>query len=184
MSLYKKWTNATGTKTYFAWRSMRRRCYQLNDAAYKNYGGRGISVCHQWRVSYDQFVSDIGLCPEGLSLDRIDCNGNYEPSNCRWATPRMQTNNKRNNHLLVYNGLALNICEWADKLGIERDTLCRRINVYKMPLDKALQEERPNHWRHGTRHGYEKYKCRCDSCRAAHNSHCRETRRKKNYYRT
>lgn len=78
------------------WRGMRRRCYDENNISYYNYGGRGIRVCEAWQASYDQFLADMGRRPSPEhSLDRIDPDADYEPSNCRWATKKEQTDNRR-----------------------------------------------------------------------------------------
>ena len=77
------------------WISMRARCYKKWCTSYPNYGGRGITVCERWRNSFPNFLADMGERPPGHSIDRIDNDGNYEPSNCRWATPKQQTNNQR-----------------------------------------------------------------------------------------
>ena len=74
---------------------MKQRCYNEFNAAYPNYGGRGVTVCDQWRDDYDAFETDMGPRPDGCSLDRINCHGNYEPDNCRWATREEQNNNRR-----------------------------------------------------------------------------------------
>jgi hypothetical protein len=82
------------TPTYISWSSMKQRCENPKAPDYPRYGGRGITFCDQWR-SYEVFRSDMGLRPEGLTLDRIENNGNYGPTNCQWATPKQQAKNRR-----------------------------------------------------------------------------------------
>jgi hypothetical protein len=82
------------SREYKAWAAMKQRCSNPRNASYENYGGRGISFCEEWH-SFEAFFADKGECPEGYSLDRIDPNGNYEPSNCRWADNKQQAQNRR-----------------------------------------------------------------------------------------
>lgn len=83
------------TRTYRTWDSMRQRCLNPRDKKYKDYGGRGILICARWLESFSKFLEDMGEKPIGLSIDRINNDGNYESSNCRWATPLQQRHNQR-----------------------------------------------------------------------------------------
>lgn len=86
-------------REYRTWKDMRSRCNNPNNKDFSNYGGRGISVCERWN-DFSAFLLDMGCRPEGMTIDRIDVDGNYEPKNCRWATQKTQANNKRNNRIL------------------------------------------------------------------------------------
>lgn len=89
-------SNHKNSKTFNAWVNMKKRCFDKNNKSYHNYGGRGITVCDRW-MKFENFLEDMGCPSSELTLDRINTDGNYEPSNCRWATQKEQQNNRRNN---------------------------------------------------------------------------------------
>jgi len=89
-----------GSPTYSSWHGMKQRCANPNRDVYKDYGGRGITMCERWN-KFEKFLEDMGECPKGLTLDRIDNNGNYEPGNCRWVSMLEQTYNRRKNNTLT-----------------------------------------------------------------------------------
>jgi hypothetical protein len=107
---------------------MRQRCGNPNDKNYPSYGGRGIKVCERWLESLENFVADMGYAPKGLTLDRIDVDGNYEPSNCRWASRRTQQRNRRNNPKVEYKGQMVNIVDLAEMHGLTNRTLRYRLS--------------------------------------------------------
>lgn len=118
------------TSEYRAWQTMRLRCTVPANAAYPNYGGRGIKVCERWLNSVEAFIDDMGPKPSPKhELDRYpDNDGNYEPGNCRWATRSENDRNLRNNRIVEHEGEALTIAAWAERYGIRPDTLLKRIN--------------------------------------------------------
>lgn len=112
---------------YNSYRSMMSRCYRKKDASYPLYGGRGISVCDEWH-DIEQFESWVNEHPyfDGATIDRIDSDGNYEPSNCKWSTMFEQCNNRRNTLFIEHNGETHSVSEWAEITGIKRSTLKNR----------------------------------------------------------
>jgi hypothetical protein len=116
------------TVTYTCYSSMKARCYYHGENNYKDYGGRGIRVCQRWLDSFENFYEDMGERPKGMSIERIDNNGDYEPDNCRWATQREQMNNTRRNVALEYKGRTMNMSQWARELGISRACLWKRVD--------------------------------------------------------
>lgn len=113
---------------YKTWAAMKSRCYYPKNISYRNYGGRGIKVCDRWRDSFEAFLEDMGKRPSTRhTLDRIDSNGHYEPSNCRWATYTEQLRNRKTVKLLTFNGATKCIPEWADELGISASKIRARL---------------------------------------------------------
>lgn len=130
----------TGTRLYQAWENMRARCNRKSSREYENYGGRGISVCEEWQASYESFKKwalSNGYA-DNLTLDRIDTNGNYEPSNCRWISNQLQQYNKRNNRNITFNGKTQTLNQWAKELGIIPKTLQGRLDKSGWSVEKAL----------------------------------------------
>ncbi len=112
-----------------AWCKMLARCRNPNDNVFHHYGGRGIRVCDAWSHSYEAFLRDMGRRPSlAHSLDRVDVNGDYEPSNCRWATKVEQMRNTRDNHVLTHQGVSATLAEWAERTGINSRTLQTRVS--------------------------------------------------------
>lgn len=117
----------THSKIYRVWWAMMCRCFTKSTTHYARYGGRGITVCEQWK-KFENFYDDMGDMPSSKhTLDRINNDGNYEPSNCRWATRKEQGNNRNTCVYLTYNNEKMSITRWAEKLGISEVTLQTRI---------------------------------------------------------
>lgn len=118
--------NKRHTREYNIWNVMKQRCYNPKIKSYPNYGGRGVVMCDRWRGDngFINFLEDMGKCPSLLhSLDRIDFNGIYEPSNCRWATSSEQTRNTRKNVWYEHNGNRMITTDWAIKFKVNRESL-------------------------------------------------------------
>lgn len=125
------------TRTYKSWANMKSRCFDPKSTAYERYGARGITVCERW-LTYENFLADMGDCPEGLTIERRDNNGNYEPGNCYWATPREQNNNNRRTTFLEFNGERKSLSYWAEQYGISQKTLRSRLFKMKWSVEEAL----------------------------------------------
>ena len=130
-----KWNNQT-TKgdsyhIYGAWGGMIKRCYHEHNNGYKRYGARGITVCDEWKNNFLTFLdwSIKNGWQFGLSIDRIDNNGNYSPENCRWADRKTQNNNRRSNRLISIHGQTHTLMQWSEISGIQRQTIVKRINA-------------------------------------------------------
>lgn len=124
-------TNATPrskTREYRIWCSMRARCIYPSASGYKRYGGRGIKVCERWAHSFDAFLEDMGPCPPGYSIDRIDPHGNYEPGNCRWLSMAAQASTRTNNRLVEYQGEVITAAELSRRTGIPHARILYRLS--------------------------------------------------------
>lgn len=132
-----------GTRLYHTWHNMKDRCLRENHKQYADYGGRGITVCPEWSDSFEAF-RDWALANgyrDDLTIDRIDNDGPYSPDNCRWATNREQSNNRRTNHTITHNGETHTLKEWSELYDIPYGLLKNRILKAGMPMEKALQKK-------------------------------------------
>ncbi len=121
--------------TYNVWKLMKRRCNSPKSPSWKDYGGRGIRVCDRW-ADFLLFVADLGEVPPGMTLERKDVNGNYEPENCTWIPKAEQRKNTRHTHILTYNGVTQPLSYWAADVGISSAAMKYRISRYGM--EKAM----------------------------------------------
>lgn len=128
-----------GRSEYIVWRAMIRRCTDANHRGFRDYGGRGILICERWR-EFPNFLSDMGPRPsKEYSIDRYpNLDGNYEPGNCRWATRSQQARNRRNNHLISFNGLTLPLTDWSERTGLSESTIRARLRDYHYSAEDAL----------------------------------------------
>ncbi len=138
----------TNMPEYRSWSHMIRRCTNPKDARYADYGGRGIKVCDRWLNDVHAFFADMGPRPSPKhSIDRIDNSGNYEPGNCRWATPPEQIRNTRRNKLYTHDGVSLGLTDWAAKTGIQLYKLRYYVERRKMSISDALASADPSEGR-------------------------------------
>ena len=126
-----------GSRLCNSYRNMMARCYNSNRSDYIYYGGRGISVCDDWKESSNFFNWALSNgYMEGLTLDRIDVNGNYEPSNCRWVDMKTQNNNRRSNRIICYKGVNKNLKQWSEELKVPYNVLRSRLR--RMSVEDAF----------------------------------------------
>lgn len=130
-------------RLYNIWGRMKQRCENPKYYKYKDYGGRGIAVCDEWRLDFHAFYEwalSHGY-EDGLTLERVDNDKGYCPDNCRWATRKEQNNNRRSNRRITYNGETHTIAEWSKITGIKQGTIRNRIALYGWPVEKALTKK-------------------------------------------
>lgn len=129
------------TRLYTIFRGILKRCYVKTNKAYKNYGGRGITVCDEWlldRSKFFQWAVSNGY-NENLTIERIDNSRGYSPDNCKWITNTEQQSNKRSNHLVTYKGETHTVTEWERMLGMNHNTLLSRLSKYHWSVEKAIE---------------------------------------------
>lgn len=136
-----------GTRLYRIWNRMKDRCNNVNNYDYARYGERGIKVCDAWLTDFEAFhdwAMNNGY-QDGLTIDRIDVDGNYEPDNCRWATSKQQARNTTRNRYYTINGETHCLSEWCEILNLKYSKISKRITRYKWPIEQALELEERHH---------------------------------------
>lgn len=138
--------NLSNTSEYNIWHSMKKRCYDPNNQSYKNYGGRGITVCNEWINDFKQFFKDMGprSSPQH-SINRKNNNDNYKPDNCEWSTLEEQNNNKRTTKKITYKNQTKSLKNWCDELSLPYNTVFARLNRYKWSIQKAFENQIKKH---------------------------------------
>lgn len=131
------------TKLYLVWKGIKNRCYNSNTKRYRDYGGRGIAVCSEWKDDFQAFYdwSMSNGYKEGLSIDRIDNDKGYSPDNCRFVNYKIQGRNKRNNKNYTINGETHCLSEWCEILGLNYKRTWKRINTFHWSIEKAFELE-------------------------------------------
>lgn len=131
----------TGTPLYEVWKGMKQRCYNRNHDAYPYYGGRGITVCVEWRESFEVFERDMGpTYRKGLSIERREVDGPYAPWNCTWATDQEQANNRSSSRIVTFRGQTKSLSEWCELLGMNRRTVASRLDRSHWSIERSLTE--------------------------------------------
>lgn len=126
------------TTIYQRWSAMRARCNNQNNKHFHNYGGRGIKVCDRWDKSFLSFLEDVGDIPHGMQLDRINNDGDYEPSNVKWSTNKENSNNRRDTLYLTLYGITRKVSVWSKITGIKKQVLSQRVNKLGWTDQSAL----------------------------------------------
>lgn len=129
-----------GTRVYKIWVGMRQRCCNPNYQHWARYGGRGIKVCERW-LDFREFYADMGQPPEGLTLERLDPDGDYDAINCAWKTRKVQANNRSTCRQITHQGKTRTLMRWSEATGVPFTTLRNRIVVLGMPLEEALVKD-------------------------------------------
>lgn len=130
----------SGTPEHVVWKGMIQRCYNKSNPSYPSWGGRGIVVCERWRDSFANFLADMGPRPAGMSIHRIDNDGNYKLSNCVWATDTIQARTKSSNVNITWDGRTMCVAAWAEEIGMDREVLYNRLCVYGWTTERAFTQ--------------------------------------------
>lgn len=127
------------TKEYTTWQKIKDRCYNTNSPFYSDYGGRGISMCEEWKDNFSKFLEDVGKKPSNShSIDRIDNNLGYFKENCKWSTKKEQANNRRSNKMITFNSKTQSLTEWCEELNLNYGMVKSRINKLKWSIEDSF----------------------------------------------
>src|SRR6187397_1802837 len=126
------------TREYRSWRDAKERCFNKSKRTYRLYGGRGITMCREWRTDFAAFLRHVGPCPSGGTLDRSDVNGHYEPGNVRWISQQQQCNNQRRNIRVMFNGCETTLADLARTVGVRYFSLYNRVCKMGDSVDHAV----------------------------------------------
>lgn len=127
----------TGTRVFNAWLDMRKRCLDKSHSTYPNYGGRGITICDRW-LTFENFLADMGTTPDGRTLERKEVNGNYEPTNCTWATHKEQMRNTRRTFHVTLKDRTQSLAAWCEEKKLNYKTVIYRLRYLGWPAERAL----------------------------------------------
>jgi len=137
----------TKTKEHSIWCGMKERCLNPNNKRWPYYGGRGITICDEWKFDFPRFLADMGECPEGKTLERKDNSKGYAPDNCIWATHTEQCNNRRTSRLITYGGKTQTMRMWAREAGVVYGTLFARLKAgWTMARALSREDARRSAW--------------------------------------
>lgn len=143
----------TPSPEYRSWMHMKTRCLNPRHIAYHRYGGRGIKICKRWLEGFENFLADLGPRPSSKhTLDRIDNDGDYEPSNVRWGTLAEQNNNRSDNRLISFQGKTQTLAEWSRALGVNKSALGNRLRA-GWSIERTLTTARVHGWKDRLEHG-------------------------------
>jgi hypothetical protein len=129
------------SREYRIWSDAKKRCYNPRNKSYPTYGARGITMCDEWRQDFARFFADMGRCPVKHTIDRIDNDGPYSKSNCRWSTRAIQNSNTTRNHYIEFNGERHTLAHWARAVGMKHTMLLHRLSR-GWSIERALTEPR------------------------------------------
>lgn len=139
---------AKRSRVYCIWMGLRNRCNNPKNRSYPRYGGRGVKVCERWD-DFAAFLADMGEPPtDRHQIERKDNGGNYEPGNCRWATPKEQASNRRSSRIIEHQGRKQTLQAWCDELGLKHTTVSMRLNRYGWSIEDAFTTK-PRGWSPG-----------------------------------